>query len=285
MAEISQVPQLIKDAGLIHKGNIENVVMYELPEHPGKTFSAKAEQIEGVDWLKDHAKAKIERYLASDAEYAKSTAAKVASTVAEAAHFAPGRAEAEIPGLIGKGAAKAMRKIITEFGSGWQGLDPGFKVQFQRGKLAGERLMTVSSGDDTVGMLTYMHSPEGIAHISSSAIFSKYRGKGIGKSMYAEAMKHASDEGAIRFRSDVTGRVSESAQQVWKSAEKAGIATPIPGEKGWITNLTRKQHLPSANQVAQASMARGEGTAISRAGTSEVTAILRNTSRIIRNAL
>lgn len=198
--------------------------------------------------------------------------------------LAPGRS-AQIPGLIDRGTKCAMRHILTHFGSGWQGLDPEFKVVPDKIGMK-EYMLTVKKGEEEVGFLTYSIKPGGVAAVETTEIFKEFRGTGLGKSMYSEAMKHAKAQGAIKFRSDVkidklTGQqsVSADAARLWESAERAGIAEKIEGERGWVTNLFKLE------QNMKRLMDTGEGAAISQAGTSLVPAILKTTARIAKNVL
>lgn len=200
-------------------------------------------------------------------------------------HLSPGRANAQIPGLPHRGMACGMRKTTTMFGSGWQGLDPEFKVVPEKIGMR-EHMLTIKKGEEEVGFMTYSIKPGGVASVETTEIFQGFRGQGLGKSMYVEAMRHAKAQGAIKFRSDVkidprTGlqSVSEDAARVWGSAEKAGIASRIEGERGWVTNLFNLE------KNVENIMKSGEGAAIGRAGTAEVPALVRMGSRLMKSAL
>lgn len=199
--------------------------------------------------------------------------------------LAPGRSAAQIPGLIDRGAKCAMRHILTHFGSGWQGLDPEFKMTPEKIGMK-EFMLTVKKGEEEVGYLTYSIKPGGVANVETTELFSGFRGQGLGKGMYAEAMKHAKAQGAIKFRSDIkvdpkTGikTVSDDAAHLWESAQKAGIAEKIEGERGWVSNLFKLE------QNMKRLMDTGEGAAISQAGTSLVPSILKGTARLAKNLL
>lgn len=199
--------------------------------------------------------------------------------------LAPGRSIPQIPGLLDRGAACAMRHILSGFGSGWQGLDPEFSFKMDS---IGHKsfMMTIKKGEEEVGFMNYAIKPGGVAAVETTEIFEGFRGQGLGKSMYGEAMKHARSQGAIHFRSDIkidpkTGMqsVSEDAQNLWKSAERSGLATKVEGELGWSANLMK------LDMNLRKIMDLGEGAAISKAGTGTVSAVLKATSRIAKNVL
>lgn len=138
-------------------------------------------------------------------------------------------------------AEQIMQDVASR--SGWHGLGQGFRL-VQESSSAKSFMLTLKHGEEEAGYLSYRMLPGGIAAVSSSSLFHRYTGQGLGKGMYAAAMEHAKSKGAITFRSDVQQTVSESVQHVWQSAERAGLARRIEGEVGWAVNLT-KAHLPS----------------------------------------
>ncbi len=145
-----------------------------------------------------------------------------------------------------------MRRIMTAFGSGWQGMDAGYSVKASPAGTS-SHILTMMKGEEEVGYLTYSLHNTGVASISSTALFSGFRGKGHGKELYMEAMRHAKAQGASIFRSDIKGTVSESAQRVWQSAERAGVAQEISKGSGWFADLSKlaKAHAPSIEGLSE----------------------------------
>lgn len=196
-------------------------------------------------------------------------------------HLAPERSEAVVEGLSHKGVSGATRKIMSQFGSGWRGLDPEWSLKAQP-VATKSHMLTLMKGEEEAGFLTYSILPGGVASVSTTQLFNRFKGQGLGKAMYVEAMKHAKAQGAIKFRSDIkidpkTGlnTVSEEAARVWQSAERAGIASKIEGEHGWVTNLFQLEK--KLDQI----MKSGEGSAIVKAGTAEIPTVLKATSKIM----
>lgn len=206
----------------------------------------------------------------------------IATHMTRASHTAPGRSKSLIQGLRDSGFACHMRKILSRFGSGWQGLDPEFQLVPEKIGMR-EHMLTLKKGEQELGYMTYSIGPGGVAHVGATQIFEGNKGQGLGKSMYVEAMKHAKAQGAHKFRSDVTinettgeQSVTEEAANVWKSAERAGIAEKIQGERGWVANLFH---------LEKNIMNLGEGAAVAKAGGATVPSVLKATSRVMKCAL
>jgi len=189
-------------------------------------------------------------------------------------HLAPNRA-AGIEGLSEKGTSAAIRKILTNFGSGWQGLEEGFSTTAQTsGNITMLKLM---KGEEEAGFLTYSMQKGGIAKIESTEIFKGFRGAGHGRSLYKEAGFYAKEHGALYFRSDIEGKVSESATKAWESGieEMPGIIEKIAGEKGTF--------MMKLGKLTENVMKSGNGAALSQAGVAEVPSAVRVASRIIKS--
>lgn len=263
---MADITQLMKDAALNYKGRMENVIMFEHPEHPGITLSTKEELLTDAPSMKKLAEEKIAEHLKRGG----GSLEELKKRMGIASAHTP-----EIEGLGEKGVAKLLRDI-TKFGSGWKGLDEGFRTT-ERSFAGTSRVVTLWKGEHRIGFMNY-EIIDGVAAVRTTKLEAAFQGQGLGKALYAETFKHAKAQGAQVFRSDVKKTITQEAQNVWASAQRAGLAEQI-AEKHWQVDLTKLEN------VNRAVMNTGEGAAVVKAGTAEIPSVLKATARIIKNAL
>jgi GNAT superfamily N-acetyltransferase len=181
----------------------------------------------------------------------------VAERMAKGGHLAPTRV-AQIPGLPERGIMARMRKILTSFGSPWQGLDAEpfvFRTSpdLSSGKADGfvtDVYHKTPKGEDWVGHVAFgpVAGDTGTASVRASMLAQDFRGKGLGQTLYLETMEAASNEGFTHFMSDATGSVSESAQKMWSRLEPevGAIRSTLKGKPSWKVDLVKNRSVMRA---------------------------------------
>ena len=177
----------------------------------------------------------------------------LSSFVAES-HLAP-RA-AKIEGLAERGMATGIRKILTAFGSGFQGMKPQMASPARFLKLVG-------ASEESIRATDIQHG--------------RYQAGELNELVQAWKQKKQIEPVEI-FVDAYKNIIGAEGRHRALAAMKAGVAE-IP------IIIRNKQAVQAAAKAATCMMDTGEGAAIARAGTSEIPAVLRATSRIIRNAL
>lgn len=196
----------------------------------------------------------------------------------------------QIEALRHRGVAPLMRKKVTGFGSGWQGLQ--FNVSHSGGDLIKKTEIQIFKGKEKVGWLSGTREAGSSSMLIDEAeLAHELRGKGLGKEMYRRLFETAQESNVTKVVSG--GVVSEEAQHVWRSLAKAGAPISETMGKAGATfqadllSFTADSYanLTKLEQTTRTIMKSGEGAAIARAGTAEVPSLLRKTARILKNAL
>lgn len=179
----------------------------------------------------------------------------VAKFVAKETHLAPGRAAA-VEGLTEHGVAPILRKVLTHFGSAFQGIRPQMAAPSRFLKLVGATEESIRHTDIQHGRYQ--------------------RGELQG---LVDAWKSKKEVEPVEiFVDEFKNIVGAEGRHRALAAMKAGVAEiPIV--------IRHKPTVQEAEKLARTMMDCGEGSAICRAGTSQVPAMLKRTARVIKNAL
>lgn len=236
----------------------------------------------------------------------------VAKMMAESSHLAPGRSKSLITGLAEGGVASRLRKLLTLFGSGWQGLgeEAIAKDSFERtvGRnfsmgqqvldkiwsdirphVTAEKVTLLGGGvenavfdlGEKVVKIGFGEQP---FHPNIPEILQPHFQGKIEPFENAEELSYRTYGYSVMPKIDTTPVApSEITAMSERLKSKGFAADEAVGNWGTHEGRTVLMDVGGLAKINESIMKTGEGMAISRAGTAEVPAVLKATSRIMKS--